>query len=138
MDNNTPMQTPKKDLMNSALEHYEEASSAIHHHMSDIPKAIKEYYRKASYTAVFETSEYIREPESNIYDGKSMEEMLQMVSSLPINFGKKQKQFKLFVEQELSEETFKFIENIANIEKDFYGEKTYVINAIKFRIVKNE
>ena len=37
-------QTPKKDLMNSALEHYEEASTAIHHWNSDIPKAIRHYY----------------------------------------------------------------------------------------------
>jgi len=37
-------QTPKEDLMNSALEHYEEASNAIHHWNSDIPKAIRHYY----------------------------------------------------------------------------------------------
>jgi len=40
-----PMQTPLKDLEKSALEHYEEASSAIHHWISDIPKAIKFYYK---------------------------------------------------------------------------------------------
>ena len=37
-------QTPKEDLMNSALNHYEEASTAIHHWNSDIPKAIRHYY----------------------------------------------------------------------------------------------
>jgi len=30
--------------MNSALTHYEEASTAIHHWNSDIPKAIRHYY----------------------------------------------------------------------------------------------
>lgn len=37
-------ETPREDLMNSALEHYEEASSSIHHWQSDIPKAIRHYY----------------------------------------------------------------------------------------------
>jgi len=37
-------QTPKEDLMNSALNHYEEASTSIHHWNSDIPKAIRHYY----------------------------------------------------------------------------------------------
>jgi hypothetical protein len=40
-----PMQTPLSDLEQSALEHYEEASNAIHHWSSDIPKAIKFYYK---------------------------------------------------------------------------------------------
>ena len=40
-----PMQTPLIDLEQSALEHYEKASSAIHHWSSDIPKAIKFYYK---------------------------------------------------------------------------------------------
>ena len=38
------LSTPKEDLMNEALEHYEEAATAIHHWNSDIPKAIKKYY----------------------------------------------------------------------------------------------
>jgi len=37
-------QTPKEDLMNSALDHYDEASTAIHYWSSDIPKAIRHYY----------------------------------------------------------------------------------------------
>jgi hypothetical protein len=37
-------QTPKEDLMNDALEHYEEASNAIFHYNSSIPKAIRNYY----------------------------------------------------------------------------------------------
>ncbi len=37
-------ETPKKDLMNRALNHYKEASDAIHHWNSDIPKAIEHYY----------------------------------------------------------------------------------------------
>jgi len=37
-------QTPKEDLMNSALKHYEEACTSIHHWNSDIPKAIRHYY----------------------------------------------------------------------------------------------
>ena len=43
-------QTPKEELMQSALDHYEQASSAIHHYSSDIPKAIKAYYSPDSQT----------------------------------------------------------------------------------------
>jgi len=42
---NVSKQTPLSDLEKSALEHYEEASTAIHHYHSDIPKAIKFYYK---------------------------------------------------------------------------------------------
>jgi hypothetical protein len=38
-------QTPLSDLEKSALEHYERSSTAIHHWNSDIPKAIKFYYK---------------------------------------------------------------------------------------------
>ena len=38
-------ETPKKDLMDKALKHYEEASFAVHHYNSDIPKAIEAYYK---------------------------------------------------------------------------------------------
>ena len=43
---NKAKETPKEDLMNDALKHYEEASSSIHHYNSDIPKAIRAYYGK--------------------------------------------------------------------------------------------
>ena len=36
--------TPKEDLMNEALRHYEIISEAESWHRSDIPKAIREYY----------------------------------------------------------------------------------------------
>ena len=39
------MKPPKKDLMDKALKHYEEASFAVHHYNSDIPKAIESYYK---------------------------------------------------------------------------------------------
>jgi hypothetical protein len=42
---NTAKQTPLSDLEKNALEHYEEASTAMHHWNSDIPKAIKFYYK---------------------------------------------------------------------------------------------
>jgi hypothetical protein len=45
MAQQTAMQTPLNDLEKTALEHYEEASTAIHHWNSDIPKAIKFYYK---------------------------------------------------------------------------------------------
>jgi len=38
--------TPLIDLMNADLKHYEEASSAISHSSSSIPKAITEYWKK--------------------------------------------------------------------------------------------
>lgn len=38
-------QTPLSELEKSALEHYEEASSAIHQWSSDVPRAIKFYYK---------------------------------------------------------------------------------------------
>jgi hypothetical protein len=36
--------TPLEDLRNSDLEHYEEASTKIHHWSSGIPRAINFYY----------------------------------------------------------------------------------------------
>ena len=38
-----PAQTSIEDIKRRALEHYEEASNAIHHHNSFIPQAIKAY-----------------------------------------------------------------------------------------------
>lgn len=38
------VKTPKHDLMVAALKHYEEASAAVHHWNSDIPKAITKYF----------------------------------------------------------------------------------------------
>lgn len=37
-------QTPLEDLRNSALEHYEEASTKIHHWSSSVPQAINFYF----------------------------------------------------------------------------------------------
>jgi hypothetical protein len=39
-------QTPKEDLIREALNHYDRASSSIHEYRSDIPTAIKEYYKE--------------------------------------------------------------------------------------------
>ena len=44
--------TPKQDLMNAALKHYEEAANAIHHWNSDIPKAIRLYYTEVPHQPV--------------------------------------------------------------------------------------
>lgn len=41
----TTKQTPLSDLEKSALKHYDEASTSIHHWNSDIPNAIKFYYK---------------------------------------------------------------------------------------------
>jgi hypothetical protein len=43
-EDDIPCETPKEDLMNHALKHYEEISSKAVHSLSDIPKAIKFYY----------------------------------------------------------------------------------------------
>lgn len=40
-----PVKTPLSDLEREALDHYEEASNAIHYWNSDIPRAIKFYYK---------------------------------------------------------------------------------------------
>jgi len=45
-EKNRTCQTPKEDLMNDALKHYEEASTAIHHWKSGIPQAIRHYYKE--------------------------------------------------------------------------------------------
>lgn len=47
----------------------------------------------------------------------------------------KKEQLKSYKEIELSEETYQFIQMTANIEQNMYGNKTYVINNIKFKIV---
>ena len=45
---NRNAKTPDVDLMESALKHYNEASSTIHHFDSGVPRAIKFYYRNKS------------------------------------------------------------------------------------------
>lgn len=40
------------------------------------------------------------------------------------------------IEIKVSDDTFKFIESVANIETEYYGDKTYVINNIKFKVKK--
>lgn len=42
--NNQPQQTPLEDLRESALNHYDEISTAACHSSSDIPVAINHYY----------------------------------------------------------------------------------------------
>lgn len=43
MENNSA-ETPLDDLRKSALSHYNEAASSIHHYNSEIPKAINFYF----------------------------------------------------------------------------------------------
>lgn len=80
------MQTPKEDLMNAALQHYEEASSAIHHYNSDIPKAIRYYY--SSLTEQINSpidkllSEITPEEESRIE--KEMTEQIEKAEDIPL------------------------------------------------------
>lgn len=45
IDTEKPVKTPLFDLERRALDHYDEASSAIHYWSSDIPNAIKFYYK---------------------------------------------------------------------------------------------
>lgn len=44
------------------------------------------------------------------------------------------KPIELYIEINISDETFDFIEQVANVEVDFYGDKTYVINKLRFKL----
>lgn len=52
----------------------------------------------------------------------------------PIDVYKAQKPMPCFITEIISEETFKVLSNICNIEMDKYGEKTYICNNIKMKI----
>ena len=52
-----PVKTPLEDLRNSALEHYREASTAIHHWSGFVEAAIKAYNPEPSTPPVQELSE---------------------------------------------------------------------------------
>ncbi len=44
---------------------------------------------------------------------------------------------EVFVEIEISDETFEFIKSVANIEYEFYGDTTYIINNLRFKVKKD-
>lgn len=52
----------------------------------------------------------------------------------PIDAFKEQPILPSFITEIISEETFKVLSNICNIEMDKYGEKTYICNNIKMKI----
>ena len=55
-------ETPREDLMKAALEHYEEASTAIMHWNSDIPKAIRYYYKTKEKNMWTKFKAWLRKP----------------------------------------------------------------------------
>ena len=65
--------------MKRALKHYEEASNAIHHFNSDIPKAIKAYYGQRSELPDKEFESLTKEEVIQIY--KNCRKMLQEIIS---------------------------------------------------------
>ena len=84
--------TPIEDLRKSALEHYEEASNAIHSWRSEIPRAINFYYDNHEYAnqqpetePMFKTSKDITEhekwkqPKQGEVDALQYNEMVQFL-----------------------------------------------------------
>jgi hypothetical protein len=49
----TAEETPKEELMNATLKHYEEVSSLAHHWSSIIPEAIKQYFSTTLYAFTY-------------------------------------------------------------------------------------
>lgn len=43
-----------------------------------------------------------------------------------------------YIEINVSDETFKFIESVATIEVNHWGDKTYIINNLRFKIAEKE
>ncbi len=64
---------------------------------------------------------------------KLMESMSKMKFTITDSF-KTQETIPSYLQQEISEDTFKILENICNVEFDFYGEKVYICNKIRMRI----
>lgn len=67
-------------------------------------------------------------------DGKSWEQALIEITFSPIDPTKQQPILPSFITEIISEETFKVLSNICNIEMDKYGERTYICNNIKMKI----
>jgi len=72
----------------------------------------------------------------NIFDldSKSWEEALKELHCSPIDITKQQPLLPSFITETISEETFKILSNICNIEMDKYGERTYICNNIRMKI----
>lgn len=69
----------------------------------------------------------------NVPTDRTWEEVLKEMSFTPIDTFKKQ-YVPSFITEIISEETFKILSNICNIEMDKYGERTYICNNIKMKI----
>jgi len=71
-------------------------------------------------------------------DGKSWEQALIEMSFSPIDPSKHEQLLPSFITETISEETFKILSNICNIEMDKYGERTYICNNIRIKIEEDD
>jgi len=88
------------------------------------------------YKAIFKTSEFIDFP---AFSGEevTMENFAEKLAKIPLTFEKPaDNRIPAYLEIEISEETKIFIDNIAFVHFTHFGERTYVINEIEFKLIE--
>jgi len=86
-------------------------------------------------TEVLDREVYI-EPEK--FNVEELKKELSKLKFIPINFDKQSNNLKQFTTLELSQETFDFINSVANTSIPLFGEKEYKINDLSFKIYPKE
>lgn len=72
-------------------------------------------------------------------DTRTIEEIVNEISSTGLNlFQPSYEPIEEYIEINVSDETFKFIESVATIEVECWGNKTYIINNLRFKIAEKE
>jgi len=70
-------------------------------------------------------------------DTRIIEEIMNEFCSTGLNlFQPSYEPIEEYIEINVSDETFKFIESVATIEVECWGNKTYIINNLRFKIAK--
>lgn len=73
------------------------------------------------------------------HDTRTIEEIMSDIPKIGISFSSPQYEpIEEYIEINVSDETFKFIESVANIEFEFYEDRTYIINNLKFKLKQDE
>jgi len=88
------------------------------------------------YKAIFKTSEVM---DIAVPSGEevTMKNLAEKMAEIPLTFEKpSDNRIPVYLEIEISEETKVFIDNVANVHFAHFGERTYVINEIEFKLIE--
>jgi len=86
-------------------------------------------------TEVLDREVYIEPKKLNVEEFKKE---LSKLKFMPIDLDKQRNSLKQFITLELSQETFDFINSVANTSIPLFGEKEYKINDLIFKIYPKE